>query len=137
MLTSVDMNMSAALLKSGSNLHLSPPSGFLPFENGVSLDVRLMLGERLDLVPSFYTYVVQSCLLPIRKVQHELITLYFQYFQSTFPVVDENYFKNLHQKYRGQEQFMDPPDFVIYQAILAAGFGVSGAPMYSYKEQRC
>jgi hypothetical protein len=60
MLTSVDMNMSAALLKSGSNLHLSPPPGFLPFENGVSLDVGLMSGELLDLVPSFYTYVVQS-----------------------------------------------------------------------------
>lgn len=41
-----------------------------------------------------------------------------------FPVVDENHFNEIHRKYMGQEELLDPLDFMIYQAIMAAGFGV-------------
>jgi hypothetical protein len=94
-------------------------------EKSVPLGTGYISSERLELVPSFYTCAIKCCLLPIRKVQHELVTLYFQYIHPMFPVVDESYFMDLHRKYRGQEQFMDPSDFVVYQAIAAAGFGVS------------
>lgn len=121
-LTLADLDMSTAIMASRL---LDPSPAFLQLDKGVSLETGLMSGERLDLIPSFYTYAIKSCLLPIRKVQHELVTLYFQYIHPMFPVVDECYFMELHRKYRGQEQFMDPCDFVVYQAITAAGFGVS------------
>jgi hypothetical protein len=124
-LTYPDVDMSTALMTTHSRQSLTRSPGFVQIDKGVSLETGIMSGERLDLVPSFYTYVVKACLLPIRKVQHELVTLYFQYIHPMFPVVDECYFMKIHQKYRGQEQFMDPSDFVIYQAITAAGFGVS------------
>ena len=109
-------------------LNLSP--GLLQLDKDASLDTGLMSSERLDLVPSIYTYAIKACLLPIRKVQHELVTLYFQYIHPMFPVVDESYFMEIHRKYRGHEQFMDPKDFVVYQAITAAGFGASGPLPY-------
>ena len=40
-----------------------------------------------------------------------------------FPVVDEYHFTEMYRKYRGCEQFMEPDDFMVYQAIVAAGFG--------------
>jgi hypothetical protein len=116
--------MSTALMSSRSRQQLSQSPSFV-INKGISLETGLMSGERLDLVPSFYTYAIKACLLPIRKVQHELVTLYFRYIHPMFPVVDECYFMELHRKYRSQEQFMDPSDFVIYQAITAAGFGAS------------
>ncbi|TAQ84641.1 hypothetical protein B7494_g7038 [Chlorociboria aeruginascens] len=85
-------------------------------------DANLMSFDRVDLVPNFYAYSIQTCLLPIRKVQHELITLYFHYVHPMFPVVDEHHMTELHRKYRGQEEFMDPLDFVVYHAIMVAGF---------------
>ena len=120
-----DVDMSTALMASSFRETPTHSPGFVHIENGVSLETGLMSGERPDLVPSLYTYVVKACLLPIRKVQHELVTLYFQYIHPMFPVVDECYFMEIHRKYRGQEHFMDPSDFVIYQAITAAGFGVN------------
>lgn len=134
MLTYADVDMSTALMTSRSRQTLTRSPGFVQIDTGVSLETGLMSGERLDLVPSFYTYVVKACLLPIRKVQHELITLYFQYIHPMFPVVDESYFMDIHRKYRGQEQFMDPSDFVIYQAIAAAGFGVSRVSTYDVQQ---
>lgn len=74
---------------------LHPSRVFPQFDKVISLETGLMSGERLDLIPSFYT-----CLLPIKKVQHELVTLYFQYIHPMFPVVDECYFMGLHRKYR-------------------------------------
>jgi ATP adenylyltransferase/5',5'''-P-1,P-4-tetraphosphate phosphorylase II len=41
-----------------------------------------------------------------------------------FPVVDEYRMTELHQKYRGQEELMDPSDFTVYHAIMVAGFAV-------------
>jgi hypothetical protein len=123
-----DLDMSTAIL---ACRHLNHSPRFMQLEKGITLETGHISGERLDLVPSFYTYAVQSCLLPIRRVQHELVTLYFQYIHPMFPVVDETYFMELHRRYRGQEQFMDPSDFVVYQAITAAGFGVSSVPTYN------
>ncbi|KAF4630029.1 hypothetical protein G7Y89_g8117 [Cudoniella acicularis] len=118
-----DLDMTTAIQSSCPWLFPTEPSRPTQTDEDVSLDGRLMSSERLDLVPSFYTYTVKSCLMPIRRVQHELVTLYFQYIHPMFPVVDEAYFTEIHRKYRGQEQFMSVLDFVIYQAILAAGFG--------------
>lgn len=80
--------------------------------------------ERLDLVPSLYTYTVRTSMMPIRSVQSELITLYFSHIHPMFPVVDEHHFFALHQEFRGREEFMDPADFLIYNAIMAASFSV-------------
>jgi len=112
-------------MASGSQKHPGSSPGRARLDFDLPLDHSFMVGESLDLVPSFYTYAVKACLLPIRKVQHELVALYFQYIQPMFPVVDEDYFTELHRKYYGHEHFMDPADFVVYQAITAAGFGVS------------
>jgi hypothetical protein len=131
-LTNVDVDMSTAIIESQSRLCLNDSPGFARFEEGMSTDIGLIPRERLDLVPSFYTYAVKACLLPIRRVQHELITLYFQYIHPMFPVVDEQYFMQVHQRYRGREEFMDPSDFVIYQAITAAGFGVRKISMHAF-----
>jgi len=89
-----------------------------------TIDACLMYKERLDLVPSFYSYTVKSCLLPIRKVQNALVTLYFHHIHPMFPVVDEYHISELHRKYRGKEEIMDPSDFTIYHAIMVAGFAV-------------
>jgi hypothetical protein len=88
------------------------------------MDLGPVYEENLDAVHKFYAYSVKACLLPIRRVQHELVTLYFQYIHPMFPVVDEDYFTDLHRIYRGREEYMPMLDFVIYQAILSAGFGV-------------
>ena len=101
---------SPALIRHGE--HFS-----IPFHHGRQ--------ERLDLVPDFYTYAVKISLLPICRVQHQLVLNYFQYIHPMFPVVDEYYFTEMYRKYRGNEQFMETEDFMIYQAITAAGFGVS------------
>jgi hypothetical protein len=79
----------------------------------------------MDLVPIFCNYTVKSCLLPLREIQDELVRLYFRNIHPMFPVVDEVYYTELHRRFKNREQFMRPPDFVIYQAILTAGFGVS------------
>jgi hypothetical protein len=112
-------------------------SGLMQPDKGVSLDTGLMSGKLLDLVPSFYTYAIKACLLPVRKVQHELVTLYFQFIHPMFPVVDEAYFMEIHRKYRGHEQFMDPSEFVVYQAITAAGFGVRGSSICTSTGRGC
>lgn len=116
--------MSAAIIDSYPRISPSSSPGFIQLEEGV-LDTGLLLGERLDLVPSFYTYATKACLMPIRKVQHELINLYFQFIHPMFPVVDEKHFMELHRRYRGKEELMNPTDFLVYQAVIAAGFGVS------------
>lgn len=92
-----------------------------------SIDALLMYKERLDLVPTFYTFTVKSCLLPIRRVQNALVTLYFHHIHPMFPVVDEYYITELHRKYKGREELMDPCDFSVYHAIMVAGFAVSPA----------
>ena len=81
--------------------------------------------EPFNGAPDFYVCYVKACMLPIRKVQHDLFNLYFQFVHPMFPVVDEYYFNKLHRRYLGHEELLPPVDFMIYQAILAAGFGVS------------
>lgn len=81
--------------------------------------------EPYHMVPNLYAYFIKTCMLPIRKVQHDLFNLYFRYVHPMFPVVDEYYFNKLHQRFLGHEELLNPLDFMIYQAILAAGFGVS------------
>lgn len=88
------------------------------------MSTNLMSVERVDLVPKFYKFTVNSCMLPIRKVQHELITLYFHHIHPMFPIVDEYHFSDLHRKFRGQEELMKPADFMIYHAIMVAAFAV-------------
>ena len=117
--------MSTALLALGPCVSSTESSSFVP------LPLRPVLDERLDLVPNFYRYAVRACLLPIRRVQHDLVSLYFQYIHPLFPVVDENHFNEIHRKYMGQEELLDPSDFMIYQAIMAAGFGVSDTSMHT------
>lgn len=94
---------------------------------GDSFSRGLGLGghDRLDLAPNFYFYAIKSILLPIRRVQHDLVILYFQYIHPLFPLVDEYKFMETYRKFRGQEQYMDPSDFMVFQAVMAAGFGVS------------
>lgn len=94
-----------------------------PKETG-PVHVVLAPTERLDLVPNFYAYSVKSCLLPIQKVQDQLITHYFCHVHPMFPLVDEYRFSKLHQKYRGQEELMNAADFMVYHAIMVAGFAV-------------
>ncbi|KUJ06339.1 uncharacterized protein LY89DRAFT_790625 [Mollisia scopiformis] len=100
------------------NLHSVGPE--VPADG--TIDAMLMYKERLDLVPNLYTYTVKSCLLPIRRVQTALVTLYFHHIHPMFPVVDEYHITELHRKYRGKEELMDPCDFTIYHAIMVAGF---------------
>ncbi|KAF8854311.1 hypothetical protein BDZ45DRAFT_45449 [Acephala macrosclerotiorum] len=87
-----------------------------------NIDACLMYKERLDLVPNFYTYTVKSCLLPIRRIQNALVSLYFHHIHPMFPVVDEYHITELHRKYKGKEELMDPSDFIVYHAIMVAGF---------------
>lgn len=80
--------------------------------------------ERLDLVPTFYSYSVRASLLPIRRVQHQLLTHYFNGIHPTLPVVDEYHITQLHHKFSGKEDLMEKGDFLIYYAIMVAGFAV-------------
>lgn len=115
--------MSTALATQAPAHSLIPPthSHSRQLEPRISLDIGFNYS---DIAPDFYAYTIKACLLPIRKVQHDLVALYFQYIHPTFPVVDERYFIYIHNRFRGHEQFIPPADFVVYQAILAAGFGV-------------
>ncbi|RDL40752.1 Uncharacterized protein BP5553_00731 [Venustampulla echinocandica] len=117
------LGMTTALLESypRGKRNRSP---ILP-QYGDSFSMGLGLGghDRLDLAPNFYFYAIKSTLLPIRRVQHDLVILYFQYIHPLFPLVDEYYFMETYRRYRGREQYMDPSDFMIFQAIMAAGFG--------------
>lgn len=122
--------MSTAMLASPS-VRLAADYPVYQPERNEPWATTLMSNRPSDLVPSFYTYAITSCLLPIRKIQQELFILYFQYIHPMFPVINETYFTELHRVYRGHEQFMDQSDFIVYQAILAAGFGVSSSPSQS------
>jgi hypothetical protein len=51
----------------------------------------------------------------------------FTTFIRCFPVVDEYRIAELHQKYKGKEELMDPTDFTVYHAIMVAGFAVRSA----------
>jgi hypothetical protein len=42
-----------------------------------------------------------------------------------FPLVDETYFTKIHEAYRSREELMDKTDFMVYYAIIVAGFAVS------------
>ncbi|KAH7409041.1 hypothetical protein BKA64DRAFT_664044 [Cadophora sp. MPI-SDFR-AT-0126] len=81
------------------------------------------LEERIDLAPKLYACAVRSSILPCRQLQNELVTLYFRHIHPMLPGVDEHHFSTLHRNFRGREEFMEPGDFLIYLAILAAGFG--------------
>lgn len=73
---------------------------------------------------SAYTWSVNVCLRPLRKVQDELISLYFRHIHPTFPVVDEHQFTVMHHKYKQHEQYMERSQFLIYHAILTVGISV-------------
>lgn len=108
-----DINMSTALSTSIPR-HQHPRPIFQPS--------ALMSTEPLSTVPNFYAYIVQATLLPIRKVQTELVTLYFQHVHPMFPIVDEYKITEAHRKYRGREECMDAGEFAVYQGVLCAGF---------------
>ena len=82
----------------------------------------LLSTERLDLVPTFYSYSVKACLLPIRQIQNQLVAHYFNYIHPMFPVVDEYHLTEIHQNFAGKEEIMDKADFMVYYAIMVAGF---------------
>ena len=124
-LINLDLDMTTAIEASNPWIQPIASSNLSPHGENFSLSFGLGRQERLDLVPNFYSYAIKATLMPIRRVQHELVMNYFQYIHPMFPVVDEHYFTKIYRKYRGQEQYMDPEDFMIYQAITAAGFGVS------------
>ncbi|KAE9371338.1 hypothetical protein N431DRAFT_341151 [Stipitochalara longipes BDJ] len=119
---SPSLDMTTALVSSHPRIPPAIPANSWELEERGSSETSLMSTERLDLVPNFYTYSVKSCLLPIRRVQHALVSLYFHHIHPMFPVVDEYRMTELHQKYRGQEELMDPSDFTVYHAIMVAGF---------------
>jgi hypothetical protein len=121
-LTISGLDMTTALVSSHPRIPAAIPPNSWELEERGSSDTSLMSTERLDLVPNFYTYSVKACLLPIRRVQHALVSLYFHHIHPMFPVVDEYRMTELHQKYRGQEELMDPSDFTVYHAIMVAGF---------------
>jgi hypothetical protein len=116
--------MTTALVSSQPRIAPAVPANTWELQDRGSSDASLISTERLDLVPNFYTYSVKACLLPIRRVQHALVTLYFHHIHPMFPVVDEYRMTELHQTYRGQEELMDPSDFTVYHAIMVAGFAV-------------
>lgn len=115
----VDMDMATAIQSVDPN-----PRCFETLEPVQTLQ-EVSYTEPLNLVPDFYAYAVKACLLPIRRVQHELFTGYFRHVHPMFPVVDEHHFHEKHRQFMGREELLHPSDFMIYQAILAAGFGVS------------
>ena len=93
-----------------------------------------MSTEPLSTVPNSYAYIVQATLLPLRKVQTELVTLYFQHVHPMFPIVDEYKITEAHRKYRGREECMDVGEFAVYQGVLCAGFAVSITTCISYRQ---
>lgn len=118
------LDMTTALVSAEPRLPPNLHSVGLEVATNDGIDANLMYKERLDLVPNFYTYTVKSCLLPIRRVQNALVALYFHHIHPMFPVVDEYHITELHRKYRGKEELMDPSDFTVYHAIMVAGFAV-------------
>jgi hypothetical protein len=117
--------MTTALLSSHPWIQPTKNPALVRYGDPYSVPFHKGRNEPLDLVPHLYTYAVKVSLLPIRRVQHQLVVNYFQYIHPMFPVVDEYHFTEMYRKYRGCEQFMEPDDFMVYQAIVAAGFGVS------------
>jgi hypothetical protein len=120
-----DVDMTTALLSAHPWIHPTKNPALLRSGDPFSLPYHHGRAEPLELVPHLYSYAIKVTLLPIRKVQHQLVINYFQYIHPMFPVVDEYHFTEMYRKYRGCEQFMEPEDFMLYQAIIAAGFGVS------------
>ncbi|RFU30621.1 hypothetical protein B7463_g5723, partial [Scytalidium lignicola] len=116
------LDMTTALVSLHPRLPPCIPSSPKEIQDHCSITASLMTTERVDLVPNFYAYSVKATLLPIRRVQHELVMLYFQNVHPMFPVVDEYHIAKVHKTYRGQEELMDPSDFTIYHAIMVAGF---------------
>jgi hypothetical protein len=115
--------MSSAIFTNAATKAIANPASAEIEQNSLS-NSNFMSSEPLNLVPKFYSYSVRALLLPIRKVQHDLVMLYFRHIHPMFPVVDEFHITQLHQKYRGQEEFMDPGSFAIYHALMAAAFAV-------------
>lgn len=105
-----------------SRTRLLPPKMISPYQSSPS--TALTYAEPLDAVPHFYAYIVKATLLPIRKVQHELVSLYFQHIHPMFPIVDEYRISELHRKYRGHEELMSPSEFAVYHGVMVAGFAV-------------
>lgn len=126
-LTISGLDMTTALVSLHPRIPPAIPANTWELQERGSSDASLMSAECLDLVPNFYTYSVKACLLPIRRVQHALVSLYFHHIHAMFPVVDEYRMTELHQKYRGQEELMDPSDFTVYHAIMVAGFAVNNS----------
>lgn len=112
------MDMTTAIVSCAPTVPSSP-------ESDCSLSAVLTQTENLDMVPNFYAYSVKSCLLPIRKVQDQLVAHYFVHVHPMFPLVDETYFTKIHGMYQGREELMDKTDFMVYYAIIVAGFAVS------------
>jgi hypothetical protein len=94
---------------------------YLQFQNATTSLIEV---EQISLFPKFYAYSIKACLFPIRNVQSTLIALYFRHIHPLFPIVDKNRFNKLHCQFQGQEEHMDPSDFIIYHAIMIVGFSV-------------
>lgn len=122
---SLGLDMTTALVSAEPRLPPNLHSVASEVAANDSIDACLMYKEQLDLVPNFYTYTVKSSLLPIRRVQNALVSLYFHHIHPMFPVVDEYHITELHRRYRGKEELMDPSDFTVYHAIMVAGFAVN------------
>ncbi|MAD87568.1 MAG: hypothetical protein CL912_31810 [Deltaproteobacteria bacterium] len=121
------MDMSTAL-QASSSIHASlgpsrSPTA-RPFREEVVEVENTKSRERIDLAPRLYACSVRSSILPCRQVQNELVILYFRHIHPLLPAVDEHHFSTIHRNFRGREELMEPGDFLVYLAILAAGFGV-------------
>jgi hypothetical protein len=116
--------MTSALVSVHPMISPAIPYDYSETRGNGAVDARLACRERLELVPNFYSYSVKACLLPLRKVQNDLVVLYFHHIHPMFPVVDEYHITELHRKFRGREELMDPSDLTLYHAIMVAGFAV-------------
>lgn len=120
--------MTTAIVSSHPSIPPSMSNAPLEIQEQGNETLGLLPTEHLDLVPTFYSYSVKACLLPIRRVQNQLVAHYFNYIHPMFPVVDEYHLTRIHEKYVGQEELMDKTDFMVYYAIMVAGFAVCVLP---------
>lgn len=119
--------MTTALVSCHPRIPPSTSAGILKLQIDTSFGFMPM--EPLDLVPNFYAYSVKSCMLPILRVKHAVITHYFEHVHPMFPVVDEHHFTDIYRKFNDQEELMDKGDFIVFYAIMVAGFAVGFATL--------
>jgi hypothetical protein len=65
-----------------------------------------------------------ECLLPLRRIQDDLLMLFFTHIHPMFPILNECRFMSTYHQYKCSNELMEPDDLILLLAISFAAFAV-------------